>query len=145
MRLDAQIFIGEATMRYFEKLVLRTGRTFKKTKKTFAISGSVIFATGFVNLLAFRKAHPALRLQSREEVLSAVMPVDTKAPLSTAYLIDNSIFVVFNASKEELTITLPDGCWEVKIQDKKAGITTSAQAEGCAHAAPISTTVLIRK
>jgi len=30
LRLDIKIFTGEATMRYFEKLALRTGHTFKK-------------------------------------------------------------------------------------------------------------------
>ena len=30
MRLDIKIFTGESTMRYFEKLALRTGHTFKK-------------------------------------------------------------------------------------------------------------------
>ena len=99
----------------------------------------------YKGLLAFRKAHPALRLLSREEVLAAVKPVDTESSQAAAYLIDNSIFIVFNASTEELTIPLPDGCWEVKIQDDKAGISTMALAEGCTIVAPISTTVLTRK
>ena len=30
LRLDIKIFTGEATQRYFEKLALRTGHTFKK-------------------------------------------------------------------------------------------------------------------
>ena len=30
MRLDIKIFTGETTQRYFEKLALRTGHTFKK-------------------------------------------------------------------------------------------------------------------
>ena len=99
----------------------------------------------YAGLIAFRKAHPVLRLQSREEVLAAVKPVDTEAPLSAAYLIDNRIFVVFNASQRELTIPLPHGCWEVKIHNDKAGIRALAQAEGDIHAAPISATVLTRK
>ena len=30
LRLDIKIFTGESTQRYFEKLALRTGHTFKK-------------------------------------------------------------------------------------------------------------------
>ena len=99
----------------------------------------------YKGLLAFRKAHPALRLQSREEVLSAVKPVATEDPQTAAYLIGDSIFVIFNASRKELTVSLPDGCWEINIHDTTAGTRALAQAEGCVHAAPISATVLTRK
>ena len=99
----------------------------------------------YKGLLAFRKAQPALRLQSREEVLAAVKPVSLEEPQAAAYLIDNSIFVIFNASEKELTVSLPDGCWEIHIRDDKAGTGALAQAEGGVHVAPISAAVLTRK
>ena len=96
-------------------------------------------------LLAFRKAHPALRLQTREEVLAAVKPVALEEPQAAAYLIDDSIFVIFNASAEPLTVDLPAGSWDLMISGSTAGITALAQAEGRILADPISATVLTRR
>ncbi|MBQ2854429.1 MAG: type I pullulanase [Oscillospiraceae bacterium] len=96
-------------------------------------------------LLAFRKAHPVLRLQSREEVQAVVKPVAVSNPQAAAYLIDNSIFVIFNASSQELSVDLPEGLWNLHIRKNTAGTAILSQAEGKIQAFPISATVLTRR
>jgi pullulanase len=98
----------------------------------------------YQGLLAFRKAHPALRLQTRQEVLAAVKPVAVDDSQTAAYLIDGNIFVVFNASAREVAVSLPEGTWNLNICDYTAGTETLSQVTGCIQAAPIAATVLTR-
>lgn len=98
----------------------------------------------YQGLLAFRKAHPALRLQTRQEVLAAVKPVAVDDPQTAAYLIDGNIFVVFNASAREVAVSLPEGTWNLNICDYTAGTETLSQVTGYIQAAPIAATVLTR-
>jgi len=95
-------------------------------------------------LLAFRKAHPALRLQSREEVLATVKPISVSNPQTAAYLIDGNIFVIFNASKEAFPVSLPEGNWHLNISEARAGNESLAQVSRNAVAAPLCATVLTR-
>ena len=98
----------------------------------------------YKGLLAFRKAHAALRLQTRREVLAAVKPVALEDDQAAAYLVDETIFVIFNASAREVTVSLPEGTWKLNICENTAGTETLAQITGCIQAAPISATVLTR-
>ena len=98
----------------------------------------------YKGLLAFRKAHPALRLQSRQEVLAAVKPAALENPQAAAYLIDESIYVIFNASAEKLTVVLPEGKWNLNIYENTAGTDAISQVENCIQAAVLSATVLTR-
>ena len=98
----------------------------------------------YKGLLAFRKAHPALRLQTREAVLAAVKPVAADDPQTAAYLIDERILVIFNASAKDVTVSLPEGTWNLNIFDNTAGNDTISQVSKFIHAAPISATVLTR-
>ena len=99
-------------------------------------------------LIAFRKAHPALRLTSREEVWKQVHPIRMDNPLVTVFQIDgkaHEIFVIFNADTRDVMIHLPDGRWDVNIHDDRAGTESLERVEGWAHAAPVSATVLTRQ
>ena len=97
-------------------------------------------------LLALRKTHGALRLESREDVLNAVTSVATKFPHTAAYLVDDGdceIMIAFNAGKTPVALPLPDGRWDVLVSDETAGTDTLFTAEKTATVAPISATVLI--
>ena len=98
----------------------------------------------YKGLLAFRSAHPALRLQTREEVLAAVKPLQTEEALTAAYLIDGKIFVVFNASSEEVAITLPEGTWNLNVCGMNAGTNVLSQISNVLNVAPVSAAVLTR-
>ncbi|MBQ3192943.1 MAG: type I pullulanase [Oscillospiraceae bacterium] len=98
-------------------------------------------------LLAFRAAHPSLRLQYRDQVLAAVSPIAQEHPLSAAYHIrsgNEELFVIFNASQTAFTAALPEGCWEVSITRNLSGTAPLALAEGTVQAPPVCATVLVR-
>ena len=98
----------------------------------------------YQGLLAFRRATPALRLRHREKVRTCVACVDTGHDQAAAYLINEEIFLIFNASCQELALPLPEGLWDAVIFDHKAGTTPLFRAEGQVTAAPLSATVLTR-
>jgi len=95
-------------------------------------------------LLAFRKAHPVLRLTSREEVLAAVEPLYTEASETAAYLLGGNIFIAFNAANREWELPLPAGVWNLHVYGNRAGTTVLSTMEGSAKVAPISAVVLTR-
>ena len=99
-------------------------------------------------LIAFRKAHPGLRLTTKEQVLAKVTPVPVDDPQTVAFLIDDGscdILAIFNAGIHDIAIPLPKGVWDIHIHRDTAGTEVLAHAENVIHAAPISTTVLTRK
>lgn len=98
----------------------------------------------YQGLLAFRKAHPALRLETRRDVLTAVKPVAVNDPQAAAYLIDENIFVVFNASAREIAVSLPEGTWNLNICENIAGNDILSQIVSQIQVAPISAAVLTR-
>ena len=71
-------------------------------------------------------------------------PVPVENPLSAAYLIDGSIFVIFNASAEAFHVSLPEGNWNLNICETIAGNEPLAQFSHNVVAAPLCATVLTR-
>ena len=66
----------------------------------------------YKGLIAFRKAHPGLRLRTRKQVLHSVHPVPFSNPHVLAFLIDEGeerIFIAFNADRQAVSLTLPEG------------------------------------
>ena len=99
-------------------------------------------------LLAFRKAHEGLRQAKRETVSQSVSCLNVDNPRAVAYRVEDryhSILLIFNAGNESLTLTLPDGRWDVNIHDNKAGTDPLFTAEGQITVSPISATVLTQK
>ena len=89
-------------------------------------------------LIAFRKAHSALRRSSAREVLENILSVSGLPANVTAFQIrggcpgepSKAIFVVFNPNREAVNISLPHGKWNICIQDEVAGIKPLAAAQG---------------
>ena len=99
-------------------------------------------------LIAFRKAHPALRLQYRDQVWKQIHPIRIDNPHVVAFQIDDEahdLMVIFNADTHEVMAPLPAGIWDVNIYDQRAGTESLARAEGWANVAPLSATVLSRR
>jgi pullulanase len=108
----------------------------------------------YKGLIAFRKAHGALRLSDAIDVASYVTAVEGMADNVVAFDIAGGvngetakeIYVVFNANDEEQTIDLPDGTWNVYIDGEKAGTEVlSTIKNGKAVVAPISAMVLVKE
>ena len=99
-------------------------------------------------LLAFRKAHPALRLTTREEATAAVTPILLENPHAVAFGIrangDVPMIAVFNAGIHSQAVTLPAGKWGVCIDADKAGTEVLKTVEGTVSVEAISAMVLVK-
>ena len=105
----------------------------------------------YKGLIAFRKAHPALRMMSAEDVKANITGISGLDSNVTAFHIaggangDDShvIFVIFNPNREQTTVELPEGLWNIYINGKEAGTTVLGTASGSVAVAPISAMVLV--
>ncbi len=102
----------------------------------------------YQGLIAFRKAHALLRLSTREEVFRHVHPVLCENEHTVAFHLSGQteeLFVIFNSDTQEIFHPLPEGRWNIYIQDDQAGTTSLGCTHGMLRVSPISTTVLARK
>lgn len=105
----------------------------------------------YKGLIAFRKAHGALRMTTAEEIQNNLTFVDTEANV-VAYTIKNSpngetaeeLFVILNANDKPVEIALPEGTWEIFINGEKAGCEVLGTAQGTVKAEGISAMVLTK-
>ena len=103
-------------------------------------------------LIAFRKAHPALRMTSVYEILSNLVPVHCKHPHVGAFHLrgdvcyepSDEIFLVFSAADTWETIKLPEGRWHLCITHEKAGTGSLGLREGSISIPPLSAVVLVK-
>lgn len=107
----------------------------------------------YKGLIAFRKEHKALRMQTAEEVTSHITVVDGLEENVTAFEISGdiegetaeAIYVVFNPNEASTEITLPDGKWNIYIDGEKAGTEVLAAASGTVTVDAISAMVLVKE
>ena len=103
----------------------------------------------YKGLIAFRKAHEALRLTSAEEVDKHVFAVEDLPANVVAFHIDgpvDELFVIFNANPEARDIALPEGTWDVCVNGEWAGLDILATvADGVATVEPISAMILVKQ
>ena len=103
----------------------------------------------YKGLIAFRKAHPALRYSTAALVSANVRNVTTSANLLT-YRVDGNgagdddIFVIFNANSSSQTVNLPEGTWTININGEKAGTASLGTASGSVVVSGISAMVLTK-
>ena len=99
-------------------------------------------------LIAFRKAHPALRLTTAGAVRESVRPVRGLGEHMVAFEAaegEERLFLAFNAENRERTVPLPDGTWDVYISGDAAGTRALGTAEGSARVEPVSALALVRR
>ena len=108
----------------------------------------------YKGLIAFRKAHPALRMTTTEEVQENITFVDTSDDNSLiAYTIDNSpngeeaesIMVIYNGNKEAASMDLPEGDWNVYINGQQAGTEIIETVNTNVNVAATSAMVLVKE
>ena len=103
-------------------------------------------------MIAFRKAHGALRMTTAEDIQNNLKFVDGVDANVVAYTIENSPngeiaeepFVVYNANKEPVSVSLPEGEWEIYINGEKAGCEKIGTAQGSVEVEGISAMVLTK-
>ena len=99
-------------------------------------------------LIAFRKAHPGLRLTTRSQVFKNVHPISCPNSHTLAFVVDEPegrIFLAFNADSHAVSLNLPEGKWHPCIQEAKAGTESMGDVGGSITVAPISALVLVQK
>ena len=99
-------------------------------------------------LIAFRKAHKALRSRKRDQVWNTVHPVSIGNDHVVAFRIDEGtkeLFVCFNADTHDIVLHLPEGKWDVHIDDRHAGTEVLRTVQDTVMVSPISPMVLSRK
>ncbi len=102
----------------------------------------------YQGLIRFRKAHPALRCATRDQVWDTVHPVRIGNDHTVAFRIDEGqqeLFAVFNADTHDVILHLPEGKWNIHIQDGNAGTEVLQTVEHQVTVSPISAMVLSRK
>ena len=98
-------------------------------------------------LIAFRKAHDVLRLKLRKDVVNAVdmLPIrDSKVVVFKVHDEKEELLLIFSASEEAVSVALPEGNWNVCIQDDVAGTDTLSVKSESVEVAPISASVLVK-
>ena len=102
----------------------------------------------YKGLIAFRKAHPALRLSDADAVRQAVSTYGTANEAVTGYLIktaEETILVVFNPNSQDTEISLPEGNWNRYVDDCNAGLEVLDSFTGSFTVAGISASVLVQE
>ena len=100
-------------------------------------------------LIAFRKAHPTLRLTTEAAVREQIHAMEGLDPNVVGFHLRCSaddpaaaIIVLYNPNRTPTTVALPQGRWNICISDKTAGTATLMSIEGGVSVAPISACVL---
>ena len=111
----------------------------------------------YKDLIAFRKNHGLLRLDSSEEVAKRVTALENLDKNVVAFVMDNAdkavegesaegIFLAFNPNEEETSIELPSGNWKVSISsaDDSDAASQGQIISGQVKVAPISSLILTK-
>ena len=104
-------------------------------------------------LIAFRKAHAALRLTNAEDVRAGLSSVKGLPANVLAFQLEGGvngeasegIFILFNPTEKPQEIALPEGVWDVCVNGEQAGTEALETVQGTVCAAPISATVLVKR
>ena len=102
----------------------------------------------YKGLIAFRKAHPALRMTTADEARAAITAAIGLPANVVAFRISapgENLFVIFNANNATITVPLPTGQWDVYVNGESAGLTVLETVEQQAVIAPISAMILLQK
>ena len=77
----------------------------------------------YKGLIAFRKAHQALRYNKRREVIEHLHFLDCPHAnmIALTATAENEMIVIYNANRSAQLFKLPEGEWDVYINDRQAG------------------------
>lgn len=107
----------------------------------------------YKGLVAFRKAHPVLRLTTREAVDAIVTNLDCGDHRVLTFLVDGnvpgesaqSMYFAFNGNNHPVTVTLPKGQWNICICGDQAGTKVLGTANGNVTVPALSAMVLVKQ
>ena len=97
-------------------------------------------------LIAFRKAHPALRITGREEIEEATHFIDVRYDVIvyTLSACGETLLMIYNPL-DAVDVPLPDGLWSLRVSGDAAGDTELGEFSGTAPVPGKSVWCLVRK
>lgn len=104
----------------------------------------------YKGLMELRKAHPVFRMQSEAEMTQNLCFLSDTPENVVAYLLKGkgaddtpeNILVIFNGNDEEILYNLPEGKWNILVDDKTAGADGKKNISEKADVEPLSALVL---
>ena len=102
----------------------------------------------YQGLIAFRAAHPAMRLTTKADVSAAMTELETYNNNVVAYInngagLEDAIISIFNADSVAATVELPEGKWAVCVNKTTAGTEALAIVEGTVEVEATSAMLLV--
>ncbi len=105
----------------------------------------------YKGLIAFRKAHPALRIDNKSDANSNIYQLNGLDANVVGYEIyggvngetSDGLVCIFNANQKASKVTLPDGNWTVYANGEKAGTTPLAVVSGTVEVDALSALILV--
>ena len=105
----------------------------------------------YAGLIAFRKAHPALRMTTAADVEANITKLRDLETGVIAFQFapetngedNDGMFVVFNGRSKATTVDLPEGQWTIYVQGDQAGTQALGTASGSITVDSISITILV--
>ena len=106
----------------------------------------------YKGLIAFRKAHGALRLSDAADVAAHVTTLKDLDSKMVGFLVSGGvngetaeeICLLFNSSEDAVKVTLPEGSWTVCVQGNKAGTASLGEVSGEVSVDGISALILTK-
>ena len=105
----------------------------------------------YKGLIAFRKAHPALRMTEQSEILAAMESLNTGNDQVVAILNKGGngenaqILTIINAGTDSYTMNLPEGKWDMYVDFAVAGTDVIATVEGTVGVRGTSVMILVQR
>ena len=102
----------------------------------------------YQGLIAFRAAHPAMRLTTKADVIAAMTEIETYNNNVVAFVnngagLEDAIISIFNADSVANTVELPEGKWAVCVNKNTAGTEALAIVEGTVEVDATSAMILV--
>ena len=107
----------------------------------------------YQGLIAFRKAHPVLRLTSKAEVKEYVVPISGLQKNVLAFHLlggtqgetAQALYIIFNSNPTQQQVPLPAGKWQVHVDQHRASNCALANASVKVKVPPFSAMMLVKE
>lgn len=108
----------------------------------------------YMGLMAFRKEHPVLRLSDTDDIKKRFTFADIKKGETIAYSVDctgvtgeiaKELYFIFHPETEACEIQLPEGEWEIQLNESVSGTKALETVSGSVTVPAISAMYLVRK
>jgi pullulanase len=106
----------------------------------------------YKGMIAFRKAHPALRMDNGTDVSANIFTLPNLEDKVLGYKINggvegesaDAIVAIFNGNTDKKTVTLPEGEWHICVNKNEAGIYSLGKVSGSVEVDGVSALILVQ-